>query len=340
MKRPLPRRIALTVVTLTFAVLPARLAADIVWKPDTGWSIEGGVLESLSGDQARTAKAIMDKARIEEEKGDRGDAISLYKKVGKRYPNSVFAPEAYYRTGKLYLARKQYFKAFENLQSAITRYPNYPRFNEVLGEQYRIASALMDGARNRMWGWIPGFVNREKAVEYFEFLNFNAPFSDYAPLALLNVAQGHQRLGNTPEAIDALDRMINNHPNSLLTPEAYLKLGNAHASLVEGPNYDQAATIDAITHFEDYLILFPNDSQVGDAEKGLAEMKTTRARSKMVMADFYFYKRSNFKAARILYNEAITIYPDSPVAAEAKARLADVEAAEKKPVRKKFLGLF
>ncbi len=334
------RRLPLALLSLAFASLPARLAADIIWKPETGWTVEGGVLETLSGPQALTAKTLMDKARVEEEKGDRGDAISLYKKVGKRYPNSVFAPEAFYRTGKLYLSRKQYFKAFENLQSSITRYPSNPRFNEVMGEQYRIASALMDGARNRIWGWIPSFVNRERAVQYFEFLNFNAPFSDYAPLALLNVAQGHQRLGNTPEAIDALDRMINNHPGSLLTPEAYLKLGNAHASLVEGPKYDQTATIDAITHYEDYLILFPNDTQVAAAEKGLSDMKTVRARSKMEMADFYFNKRSNYKAARILYNEAITIYPDSPIADEAKKRIADVETAEKKPIRKKFLGLF
>jgi outer membrane protein assembly factor BamD len=51
------------------------------------------------------------------------------------------------------------------------------------------------------------------------------------------------------------------------------------------------------------------------------------------MADFYFYKRSNFKAARVFYNEAITAYPESAIAARAKARLVEVEAkAEKQPV--------
>ncbi len=340
MSTPRTRRLAFTLLTLATLALPGRLSADLVWTPNKGWTIEGGVLDTISGTDGNNAKSLMDKARLAEEDGSKRKAISAYNKVGKKYPNSVYAPEAFYRSGKLYLDRKQYFKSFDNLQSAISRYPSTPRFNEVIGEQYRIASALMDGARNRIWGWLPGFVNREKAVQYFEFINFNAPFSDYAPLALLNVAQGHQKLGNTPEAIDALDRMINNHPSSLLTPEAYLKLGNAHASLVEGPNYDQAATLDAITHYEDYLILFPTDNQVAAAEKGLAEMKTIRARSKMVMADFYFKKRNNFKAARILYNEAITIYPDSPIAEEAKRNIADVDAAEKKPIRKRFLGIF
>lgn len=50
------------------------------------------------------------------------------------------------------------------------------------------------------------------------------------------------------------------------------------------------------------------------------------AESKMRMADFYFYKRSNFKAARVFYNEAITAYPESAIAQKAKGRLAEVEA--------------
>ncbi|MBM3853691.1 MAG: outer membrane protein assembly factor BamD, partial [Verrucomicrobia bacterium] len=50
------------------------------------------------------------------------------------------------------------------------------------------------------------------------------------------------------------------------------------------------------------------------------------AESKIRMADFYFYKRSNYKAARVFYNEAITAYPESAIASRAKARLAEVEA--------------
>jgi outer membrane protein assembly factor BamD len=62
-------------------------------------------------------------------------------------------------------------------------------------------------------------------------------------------------------------------------------------------------------------------------------MKTVLAESKMKMADFYFYKRDNYTAARVFYNEAITVYPDSPVAQLAKSRLAAVEAkaAGRKP---------
>jgi outer membrane protein assembly factor BamD len=74
------------------------------------------------------------------------------------------------------------------------------------------------------------------------------------------------------------------------------------------------------------MLLFPNDPNVGAAEQGLDRMKTMLAESKMRMADFYFYKRDNYTAARVFYNEAITAYPESAIAERAKKRLAEVEA--------------
>ncbi len=306
---------------------PARLAADLVWSRETGWRMEGGALAGLTGSEGRNALDLMNKARLKEERGQTGSAIKTYRKVVKRYGSSVYTPEALYRIANLYLVRKQYTKAFESFQQIVGRYPNTPRFNQIIGEQYRIASALLDGARPYAWGKIPLLPARLKGLEYFEYVLLNAPYSDYAPLALMNIARGHQRMRNTEEAIDALDRMINNYPQSLLAPDAYLKLGQTHASLVQGPEYDQTSTKEAITYFQDFMILFPNDPTISSSAKGLDEMRTVLAESKIKMADFYFYKRDNYTAARVFYNEAITVYPDSPVAQLAKTRLAAVEAA-------------
>lgn len=323
---------------LSFLILALGLAAgvaraELVWNAQTGWRVEGGVLAGVSGPQARNALDLMNKARAAEERGSNGTALSAYKKVTKKYPSSIYAAEALYRTAKIRLARKQYFDAFDSFHLIIVRYPNTKRFNEIIGEEYRIASALLDGARSRIfWGTIPGLKNRNKAIEYFEAILSFAPYSDYAPLALMNIARGHLKQGNTEDAIDALDRMINNYPQSLLAPDAYLKLGQTHAKLVDGPYYDQASTKQALTYFEDFMILYPNDAGVPTAAKGLDAMKVMLAESKMKIGDFYFYKRSNYTAARVFYNEAITAYPDSAVAVRAKQKLAEVEAkASNKP---------
>jgi outer membrane protein assembly factor BamD len=301
--------------------------ADLVWTPGTGWRVEGGALSGLTGTDGRKALDQMNAARAAEEAGSLRSAIKSYATIGKKFPNSIYAPEALYRAGLLNLKRHDYNKAFESFQEVLSRYPNTKRFNEIVGEQYRIAAALLDGAHGRMFfGLLPGFTQREKAIEYFETILNNAPYSDYAPLALMNIARGHSYLKQSEEAIDALDRMVNNYPQSILTPDAYLQLAQAHAKLVDGPYYDQASTKESITYYTDFMLLFPGDTNIGHAEKGLDQMKTMLAESKIKIGDFYFYKRDNYKAARVFYNEAITAYPDSAVAVRAKAKLVEVEA--------------
>jgi outer membrane protein assembly factor BamD len=314
---------------LLSAIVTAGVArAELVWSPETGWRIEGGALSGLSGSEANDALDRMNRARRYEEGEDWNWAARAYESVGRRYPNSVYAPEAIYRAAQCRLAANQYSRAFEDYQEVVTRYPNTFRFDEIIGEQYRIASALLDGARDRwMFGILPGFKAPEVAIEFYEILLINAPYSDYAPLALMNIARAHMRRGATLDAIDTLDRMVNNYRGSLLTPDAYLRLAEAHASLVQGANYDPTPARDAATYFYDFMVLYPADPGNVRATEGLHQMNSIIAEYKMTMADFYFLKRDNYAAARVLYNDAITAYPDSEIAEQSRARLAEVEAA-------------
>jgi outer membrane protein assembly factor BamD len=324
MRRPLPLLFLAALAVLS--LLPARLAADLVWTPEGGWKVEGGALSTLMGEEGRNALDLMNKARSAEEAGNDGTALRHYNNVIKRYRNSVYAAEALYRTGLIQQKQRKYHKAFQTFQALVTGYPNSEKFNQVIGEQYRIASALAEGKRAKTWSWFPGFKSRERAVAYFETIVFTAPYSDYAPLALMNAARGYKKMNETPAAIDALDRMISTYPRNVLTPDAYLRIAETHSSLVDGPAYDQASTTDAITYYEDYMILFPGHSGMAAAEKGLAEMKTVLAQSKLTIADYYFKHRKNYKAAKVFYNEAITVYPDSATATEAREKLTIVDA--------------
>jgi outer membrane protein assembly factor BamD len=320
------RALRVFTTVLAFGLLAGVARADLVWTSSTGWQIEGGVLAGLTGAQGADALKLMNKARSAEENGSNHTALSAYKKVASKYSSSIYAPEAYYHTGLIRWKRHQYFKAFEAFQTVLSRYPNVKRFNEIIQDEYEIAATLLNGGRNRLFGAIPTFTNRERAVQYMEVILIDAPYSDYAPLCLMEVARGHQYLGQNEEAIDALDRIVNTYSSSVISPDAYLRLAQLHSAQVEGPYYDQAETKQAITYDEDFMILFPTDPKIGRAAGSLDQMKKVLAESKMKIGDFYFYKRDNYPAARVFYNEAITSYPDSDVAKRARLRLNDVEA--------------
>ncbi|MEZ5277549.1 MAG: tetratricopeptide repeat protein [Opitutaceae bacterium] len=302
---------------------------EIQWSPATGYYTVGGTLGGLQPEYAQEALDLMNRARANEERGADRSALGDYKRVFKDYPASHYAPEARFRTANIYMERGRYDKAFEELDIILRGYPSYGKFNLLLGQQYEIASTYVNGYRKKIFGFIPGWTNQDRGIQYFERLVFNAPYSDYAPLSLMNVATAHLKGKDYAYAIDALDRLINAYPNSMVTGDAYLRLAQTHSGMVDGPLYDQGATREAISYFEDYLILYPKGTSLAEAEEGLGEMKEVLSQSKFKMAEFYYKKRRNYPAAKVFYNEAITVAPNSQTAATSRARLEELDSKEK-----------
>ncbi len=306
-------------------LVPAPLSAELVWSPVSGWSLEDPTPSEARKPQPPEALQLMNEARQFQEDNRRITALRRYRRVQRRFPDSVYAPESYFQSARIRLERRQWNHAFDALDTIARQYPQYHRFNEVIGLQFEIAVDVAEGARFPILWVIPGFRNMERAVDMLDKVVTNAPYSEYGPVALAYMAQVEKNRGRPEDAIDAYERLITDYPDNLLTPDAYLGLANAHAELVTGPEYDQGSTRKAISYFEDFMILYP-DSPYGEAaEEGLEEMRDVLARSKLLLGDFYNYRRRNYVAARVFYNEAITVAPDSPGAVEARERLESIE---------------
>lgn len=332
MARSFPRALAL-VFLACFAPLPA--AAQWDWLPFLGPRAETRPL----AEQEERASVLMGEANRAREAGRASSAARLYRRLARAYPASSYAPHALFHAGKIEFERKRYRQAFDAYQALLRGYPDFPNFNLIVGDQFELASKMMEKRKRFLffkWG------DQENAIRFFEQLIANAPYSDYAPLALMNLATIHRDRGDIPEAIDALDRLINFYPSSMLAPDAYLNLAEIYADLVNGPAYDQGATREALSYFDDFLILYPNSPQVARGEKGRDEMRETLARSKFDIGVYYFRYRKNYEAARVFLNEAITVSPDSPSSVRARQYLDRIDAmpppapAAAKPKRRGF----
>ncbi len=280
--------------------------------------------------QDALALEFLEKGKAAEEAGKYKLALKTYQTLFKKYANSYFSPEALYRTAKIRTEQKKWKKAYETFNTIVVYYPKYEKFNDILQEQFDIATTLATKKTTRFLGIIP-FYNYDSAIKYFEVLVANAPYSDYAPLSLFQVGLIHKKRGFEIQAIDAFDRLVNNYPTSMLAPDAYRELAETFTGLVDGPKYDQGATRLAISNYEDVLVLFPDDIQVEKAEAGLQEMEDIYARSKLEMGEFYYKKRKNYLAARVFFNESITVAPNSVSAGKARDYLAAMPEPEPLP---------
>ena len=321
LSRLLPTRVALVSAFLALFVCSSLSAGNITWDPVSGYQSDEVDLSGLLPEELRRIEHWMNSARRAEEKGAYRAALRRYKRVSKKFPKNQYSPEAYHRRALIRLKQNNVDKAFENFNTIAWVYPNYGSFNETLGEMYKIAVARLETHRDKILFVFPGFRNTDRAIAYFERIVSIAPYSDYAPLSLMNVAKAWSDKNSDSMTIYALDRLVTNYPDSFLTSDAYLKLAKTHYGLIRGPQYDQRATEDAITFFEDFLIQYPENRNVEEAETGLAGARNILSMSKLKMGDFYNFKRSKFEAAKVMYNEAITIAPLSTSAEIAKKRL-------------------
>ncbi len=321
-------KMRLIAIVVAFAFAFVRTGrADLVWTPERGWQIEGGVLANVIGENVNVTNALqaMNEGKKAMDEEDYWAAIGYYKLVVNEYPDSIFAPEAYFQMSKAYVARGQFMDGYDALQEIVRRYPDYPKFNQIIGEQYNIAALIQGGATPYIWGWFPWFPNYKDAIKIYESVVRDAPYGDYAPIALMNISLIGEDEDNFDIAFDALDRLINNYPQSMFASDAYMQMAKLYRNLVEGPEYDQTPTKNAISFFHDYLVLFPEEAGVSDAEQGLEDMEDIYARSRLIIGDFYYYYRNNGVAASIFYNETITIAPNSNAAKEAKAQLDKID---------------
>jgi len=278
-----------------------------------------------AADEAEAA-AMLDTGKDKLAAGGKGSANRIFKKIIKRHPTARATAEARFLRAQILMGKGRWTKGFEQLQTIVDKHPKYENFDQVIGVQFECATALMEGARGRILWVIPGFRQYGEAVKEFEQIVRNAPYSGYAPLALMNIAIVSEMENKPEEAIDALDRLINYYPQSMLAPDAYYNMAQTYADLVKGAQYDQGSTRQAISYYEDFLILFPRSSYLGEVESNLEAMEDLLARSRLNLGDFYYEYRSNNTAALVFYNEAVTIAPDSEAAAEARQRIDDIEA--------------
>jgi len=258
--------------------------------------------------------------------GDVKAAKRLCNTIIRNYPKSPVIADAMALKAEIYKDNEQWIRCFQALQRIIDEQPNFKNYDQLIDHQFDCATALMEGKTSRLLWIFPGFKQYGAATAQFKQILENAPYSDLAPFALMNIALLSEKTGNAEAAIDALDQLINYYPQSTLVSESYYNLARIYSTLVQGYQYDQGSTRRAISYYEDFLVLFPNSKYVGEVEANLKRMENQLAKSRLDLGDFYYYYRSNTTAALVFYNEAITIEPKSDSAAEARLRIEDIEA--------------
>ena len=261
--------------------------------------------------------------------GDYSDAEDIFEDIYKEYPGSKYAPDSLFLLAKISKQEQDWDKTYAACQRLLTYYPDYGKFDELIQMQFEVAEAYETG-KGVKFLWLIPTRNLDRALAIYESVIANAPYSDWAPIALMRVAIIHKMRKKTILAADALDRLINNYPDCLATADAYLQLAETYNQQVDGPEYDQGCTREAISYYQTFMILFKDNPAIARGEKGLEKMNDIHAKSKLVMGEYYFKSQDDYRAAKVFFNQAITLAPESHSANKAREYLNIIDQLDKK----------
>jgi outer membrane protein assembly factor BamD len=136
------------------------------------------------------------------------------------------------------------------------------------------------------------------AAKYFSFIKARFPYSKYAVLAELRLADAEFGAEHYLQAIDAFKQFIKFHPSHEMVGNGYaaFRVCGAYVRMLPDdfwllpPSYekDQTATSDAHRELVDFLKKYPGSPQVPKVRKLLADVNRRMAAHEMYVAKFYW----------------------------------------------------
>ncbi len=322
MKRILLALMAVAVVWGIFT--PPDCPAPLVWRKGEGWTWErGGVAVG------NNPKEQLEIARALSQQKDHGSAVTAYRRLIRRWPTSYAVEDARLGLAESLSALDYHFKAFKEYQQLIEKHPNSPHFETALQRQFEIANLFLAGQRDKAWGvkWFPA---RDKAIDIFEQVVKNGPYSKVGPDAQFRIGVAQEMLKDYVAAVRAYEKVTERYPNLPLAEKAQFQIGYAYRQEAGRFEYDQNAANQAVAAFTDFLVRYPDSERAPQAEEYRAALKGEQAQGLFRVGQFY-EKRREYKAAIIYYNEVIEQNPKSNWATEAQTKVLALNAQLQKP---------
>ncbi len=158
--------------------------------------------------------------------------------------------------------------------------------------------------------------NYNNAIENYQHLIDQFPFSPYAEDAELKIGLAYYRMKEYGEATSALNDFERMHPTNKDLHLASYYLAMSYFDQIGRPDQDQKSTENALKQFQVLEQRFPESPFAELAHERIAICREMLARNQLVVSDFY-YARANFRAAESRLAELMQKYPDTPVASEA-----------------------
>ncbi len=175
------------------------------------------------------------------------------------------------------------------------------------------------------------FMNKDykDAVKAYTDLKDWYPFSKYAILAELKIADSHFHLEQYDEAILAYENFENLHPRNEAVPYVINQIGLSWFHQIDTIDRDHSPAKNALAQFQRLVDQYPDNEHALKAQANIVKCIDHIADHELYIADFYF-KTKKYKSALKRYETLVEFYPGTKQSQIALNKIPECMALVKK----------
>lgn len=235
-------------------------------------------------------------------------------------------PEAVFLSGRVEFERENFMRAHRRYLEVLNNWPGTEWADRALRGNFVIAEVFLSGHK-RKWLGMPLFHAYDEALDILDDIIVNHPNSVLAEQALKTKADYYFRKGEFELAEDAYAQLARDYPAGQYVREAMLQSARAALASFPGVEFDDAPLVEAEERFYQFMQAFPQYAEGEDVDLILEDIRAKRAEKELSIAEYY-ERAKEPRAAAFYYRLVRDGWPDTTWAALAETRLASLGWAE------------
>jgi len=182
-----------------------------------------------------------------------------------------------------------------------------PAFEEVAPADELYAKGLEKLEGTRILG-VYTYVNYADAIEIFQSIIDNYPYSEHAVDAELQIADAYFEERKFEEALSYYRDFGELHPQHEKVAYTIYRSALCHERQMKSANRDQTATRKAVGFLDQLLVSYPHSDYAREAEPLWRDLQVQLAEHVEGIADFYM-SRNEYESAADRYRSLLNEYP-------------------------------
>jgi outer membrane protein assembly factor BamD len=171
----------------------------------------------------------------------------------------------------------------------------------------------------------------DKAIAYFQFVRSKYPFSQYASLSDLRIADTKYAQKKWLDAAAGYEIFIRLHPRHDQVCYASFKLSSSYFHAIPSDSFlwphsstrDQSFTKEALSAVEQHIFQFSDSAHMAEAQKMRGEILSKLAKAAQQVGAYY-HRRKRYEAAVARYLSVHELYPEAKESAESLFKAAQI----------------